>query len=79
VLQPALDRALLGDLSGHSSPRTSEHEIDAPAAALRAHQPLYPIAHRQIGAIASSLFGRVRLDLMSAIAASDNQLYLRCG
>ena len=47
---------------GHSSPRTGEHEIDAPAAALRAHQPLDPIAHRQIGAVASNLFGRVGLE-----------------
>ena len=64
---------------GYSSPRTGEHEIDAPAAALRAHQPPDPIAHRQIGAVASDLFGRVGLDPMPAIAAPNNQPYLRGG
>ena len=64
---------------GYSSPRTGEHEIDAPAAALRTHQQPDPIAHRQIGAVASNLFGRVGLDPMPAIAAPNNQPHLRSG
>ena len=63
----------------YSSPRTGEHEIDAPAAALRAHQPPDPIAHRQIGAVASNLVSGVELNLVSAVPAPDNQLYLRGG
>ena len=54
---------------GYSSPRTGEHEIDAPAAALRAFEPLDPIDHRQLGAVAGGVLGRVGLNLVLAIAA----------
>jgi len=58
---------------------TGEHEIDAPAAALRTNQSPDPIAYRQIGTVTSNLLGRVGLDLMPAIAAPDNQPHLRGG
>jgi hypothetical protein len=46
VSAPALCRA-----------RASEHEIDVATAALRAHQPLGPFAHRRLGALACGLLG----------------------
>ena len=62
-----------------SSPSTGEYEIDLLAGALRAFEPPDPIAHRQICVVASSVLGRVGLDLMLAIAAPDNKPCLRRG
>jgi hypothetical protein len=53
-------------------PRPGQHEIDAAAAALRAFEPLDPIDHRQLGAVARGVLGRVGLDPMLALAASHD-------
>ena len=45
------------------------HETDIAAPALPAHQPLGPVQHRRLGAVAFGQFGRVGLDLVEAIAA----------
>src|SRR4051794_11673109 len=53
--------------------RAADHEIDVPAAAARAHEPLLPVEKRQVGTVASDLFGQVGLDLMGARLAPHDQ------
>lgn len=59
------------------TPRTADHEIDVPTAAARAHQPFLPIEKRQVGTIASDLFGYIGLDPMPARLAPDDQVEIR--
>jgi len=54
-------------------PRPGQHEIDLLAAALRAFELPGPIAQRQFTAVASSVLGRVGVELVLAVAAPDDQ------
>src|SRR6516164_1382243 len=56
---------------------SGQHHVDLPAAALRAHQPLAPIEHGRLSAVAGSHLGGIGLDLMSAGFAPNHEPHLR--
>ena len=60
----------------YSAPSAGQHEVDAAAAALRTFEPPDPVDHRQLGAVASGVLRRGRLDPMLAIAAPDDEARL---
>ena len=65
--------------SSSSPPRPSQHKIDLPPAAARAHQPRRPIRDRGLRAIALGQLCGVGFDLMLARLASHDHPHLRRG
>src|SRR6516164_4496071 len=72
-------RVVTGHLPFASQTRSGHHHVDLPATAPGTNQPLTPVEHGSVSAIASSHLGGVGLDLMPAFLAPDDQANLGRG
>jgi hypothetical protein len=55
---------------------SGHHEIDPPAPAIAADEPLMPVGDAHLGTVALSHLGGVGLDLVPAIEAPDDQPHM---
>ena len=78
VLRRSAPQLALSPFRG-SSLRFGHHHIDLPAAAAGTDQRLAPIEHGRIGAVSRSHLGDVRVDLMPALLAPDDQSHTARG